>query len=44
MRLQLSQSAQHNSDHADAQPSLGVSGLDFIVANQAAMFHKPAEV
>jgi len=43
MRLDLSQPAQHNSDHADVQPSFGVGGLNFIMAHQAAMFHKPAE-
>jgi hypothetical protein len=43
MCIGLSQSAQHDSDHADVQPSLGVGGLNFIMAHQAAMFHKPTE-
>ena len=43
MRIRLSQSAEHQSDHANVQPRLGVGGLNFIMAHQAAMFHKPAE-
>src|ERR1700730_1514767 len=38
-----SQSASHNSDHSYVQPSLGVFSFDFVVTNQPAMFHKPAE-
>lgn len=43
MHMRLSQSAQHNSDYANMQPSLGVGGLNFVTAHQPAMFHKPAE-
>src|SRR5260370_14636696 len=43
MRIRLSQSAEHNSDHADVEPSFSMGGLDFIMAHQAAMFDKPAE-
>src|ERR1044071_54938 len=39
----LSQSAKHDSDHADVKPGFGMGRLDFIVAHQATMFHKPAK-
>src|SRR5216684_3450799 len=43
MRIGLDQPAEHNADHADVKPSFGVGGLDFIMAHEPAMLHKPAK-
>src|SRR5258708_8185616 len=43
MGMDLSQPAEHNSNHANMKPSFRMGGLDFIMAHQPAMFHKPAK-
>jgi hypothetical protein len=40
---ELSESAKHNSNHGDIYPRLGTAVGDFIVANQAALFHQSAK-
>jgi len=37
------ESAKHNSSHGDINPRFGTVAGDFIVANQAALFHQPAK-
>src|SRR5258708_24332947 len=43
MNMDSGQLAEHDSNHADVQPSLRMGGLDFIMTDQAAMFHKPTK-
>src|SRR5712691_576999 len=40
---ELGESAKHNSYHGDINPGFGTARGDFIVANQAALFHQPAK-
>jgi len=39
----LGQTAEHDAEHDEMNPSFGTLGFDFVIANQATMFHEPAK-
>jgi len=41
--ISSSDSAEHDADEGEIEPGLGVVGFDFVMPDQAALFHKPAE-
>jgi hypothetical protein len=43
MCIGSSQSAEHQTDHADVQPGFGMGGFDFVMTHEAAMIYKPAK-
>lgn len=43
MNWALGQPPDHDTNHGNIDPRLGVFGLGFVVPHQAAMFHEPTE-